>query len=76
MSQAHTRTEQTVEPLHLGHEESARFLNISPRLLDEFVRRGEILPVKIPGVRRRTYIVAELREMGRRWAATRGQDGQ
>jgi hypothetical protein len=61
----------SMEPVHLGHEDAAAFLAISPRLLDQFVRERTISPIRIPGVRRIVYLVRELRELSERWAAER-----
>ena len=60
-----------IEPLQLRREEAARFLAISPRLLDGFVHNGDLLPVRIPGIRRVVYRVAELRALADKWAAMR-----
>lgn len=49
-------------------------LAISPRTFHELVRRGDITPVKIPGLRRTVFSVAEIRDLAARWRAngTRG----
>ena len=64
----------TIEPALLGHRHAAAFLSVSQRLLDEFVRRGVVRPVHIPGVRRVCFHVQELRAVAAKWRSQRDHD--
>ena len=48
----HKQEQSSVEPRLLNKEHAASYLSISPRLLDELVRRGDIQSIRVPGVRR------------------------
>jgi hypothetical protein len=56
-----------IEPALLGERDAAVFLAVSPRLLREIVRRGELPVIRIPGARRIVYSVEALRAVARRW---------
>jgi hypothetical protein len=61
-------TRPAIEPALLGERDAAVFLAVSPRLLREIVRRGEVPVIRIPGARRIVYSVEALRAVARRWA--------
>ena len=56
-----------IEPAALCERDAARFLSISPRLLRQLVGRGDLNPVRVPGVRRVLFDVAELRRVFESW---------
>ena len=64
---AHRPTLSTIEPRLLTRQDSAKYLSISPRLLDEIVRRGEITPIKVPGARRKAFELPELDRLVDAW---------
>ena len=57
----------TIEPRLLTKEDAANYLSISPRLLDDLVRRGDIRAVRLPGIRRIAFDTQELGAMVDRW---------
>lgn len=57
----------TIQPRLLSRDNAATFLSVSPRLLDTLVRRGEISPVRVPGVRRVAFDTGELGAVVDRW---------
>ncbi len=56
-----------IDPALLGERDAATFLAVSPRLLRELVRRGDLPVIRIPGARRIVYSVDALRAVARRW---------
>ena len=56
-----------IEPALLSERDAAAFLAVSPRLLRELVRRGDLSAIRVPGVRRIVYSVDALRAVARRW---------
>lgn len=58
-----------IEPALLDERDAAQFLSVSPRLFRELIRRGEVHAIKIPGARRITFEVAELRALVEQWKA-------
>lgn len=57
----------SVEPAALDERGAARFISISPRLLRQLVSRGDIRPIRVPGIRRLLYDVQDLRALLGRW---------
>jgi excisionase family DNA binding protein len=55
----------------MNTEDAANYLSISPRTLYELVQRGDIAPVRIPGVRRVAFDTGELKAVVDRWKAQR-----
>ncbi len=64
-------TPPALEPAVLGERAAAQFIAVSPRLLRHLVDRGDITQIRIPGVRRVVFDVAELRALVARWKAGR-----
>jgi hypothetical protein len=60
-------TRPSIEPALLSERDAAVFLAVSPRLLREIVRRGEVPVIRVPGARRIVYSVEALRAVARRW---------
>ena len=58
-----------VEPALLTRAEAAKFLALLPRSFDELARRGELRPIRIPGLRRVAFSVEELRMLVAAWRA-------
>ena len=56
-----------IEPALLTRAEAAKFLALSPRSLDELSRRGDLHPIRIPGLRRVAFSVEDLRQLVRAW---------
>lgn len=56
-----------IEPAFLRARDAAEFLALSPRLLDELVREGVIVPVQVPGRRRVVFAVEDLRRVAASW---------
>lgn len=56
-----------LEPAVTSRDGGAQFLDLSPRGFDALVARGDIQPIKIPGMRRKVYSVADLRALVGRW---------
>ena len=61
----------TIEPEAVAEREAAAFLNLSPRAFRNVMTRGDITPIKIPGVRRQVFSVRELRALLDSWARLR-----
>jgi len=58
-----------VEPALLSRTNAARFLALSLRSFDELVRRHEVRPVRVPGMRRCAFRVEDLRAAVARWGS-------
>ena len=56
-----------IEPALLTRAEAAKFLALSPRSIDELTRRGELHPIRIPGLRRVAFAVEDLRRLVTAW---------
>jgi len=63
-----------LEPALLTRGEAARFLALSERSIDELCRRGELRPIRIPGLRRVAFAVDDLRALVVKWRAQPGPD--
>jgi hypothetical protein len=61
------KDDSTIEPALINERLAADFLSLSPRAFRAKVKSGEIRQVKIPGLRRVAYDVAELRAIVERW---------
>lgn len=62
-----THSPTAIEPAALTEREASAFLSISPRLLRQLIDRGDIKPIRVPGVRRILFDVAELRALLAKW---------
>ena len=60
-----------IEPELVNDRTAAAVLSISPRSFAELVRRGDVRPVRVPGMRRTAYLLSEVRQLARRWRADR-----
>jgi hypothetical protein len=58
-----------IEPEFVNERIGAAVMGVSPRTFVNLVRRGDIWPVRVPGVRRTVFALSELRELGKRWRA-------
>jgi hypothetical protein len=59
----------SIEPEFVSDKAGASLLAISPRTFHELVRRGDLTAVKVPGLRRTVFSVAEIRALAARWRA-------
>jgi hypothetical protein len=58
-----------IEPEFVSDKAGAAMLSISPRSFAELVRRGDLKAIKVPGMRRIVYDVADIRALAARWRA-------
>lgn len=58
-----------IEPENVNAAIGAAVLDVCERTFHELVRRGEIRKIPIPGMRRTTYSLREIRELAARWRA-------
>lgn len=63
----------TIEPRLVNNENAAKYLSISPRLLHDLVRRGDIVPVRVPGIRRLAFDVRDLSALVDSWRLNAGR---
>lgn len=61
------RTVVYVEPENVNAGTGAAVLDVCERTFHELVKRGEITKIKIPGMRRTTYSLKEIRALASRW---------
>ena len=65
--EASAQSTPQIEPAALSEGSAAEFLSISPRLLRQLIVRGDLKPIKIPGIRRIVFDVADLRALLSSW---------
>jgi hypothetical protein len=65
-------TRPAIEPALLSERDAAVFLAVSPRLLREIVRRGEVPVIRIPGAWRSVCSVEALRAVARTFVPRAG----
>lgn len=58
-----------LEPEFVSDKTAAAVLAISPRAFAHVVRRGELAPVRVPGMRRVVYALADVRGLAAKWRA-------
>lgn len=63
-----------VEPELLSRADAARFLSLSLRSIDDLIRRHELQPIRVPGMRRFAFRVQDLRAAVSRWATLSDTD--
>jgi hypothetical protein len=68
------RARVVIEPELVSERTAAAILSLSPSGFAAVVRRGDIVPVPIPGMRRKAFALDEVRGLARRWRDER--DGQ
>ena len=56
-----------LEPEFVTDKAGAAMLAISPRTFADLVKKGDITQVKVPGLRRVVYSVADIRALAARW---------
>lgn len=56
-----------IQPLSVSERDAAVMLGVSQRTFVSLVTRGDIQPIKIPGVRRVLFDVADLRALVAKW---------
>lgn len=64
-----------VEPELIPEPAAAAVLSLSVSAFGALVRRGDITPVKIPGMRREAFVLDEVRGLARRWRDQRDAGG-
>ena len=63
-----------VEPENVNQAIAAQVLDVSETTFKQLVRQGDITAIKIPGMRRTTYSLAEIRALANRWRTERDGD--
>jgi hypothetical protein len=58
-------------PRLLSRTDAATFLSVSPRLLTKLVQRGDIIPIRFPGIRRVAFDIKDLTHVVDRWKSCR-----
>jgi hypothetical protein len=59
-----------IEPEFVNERTGADVLAVSPRTFASLVSRGDIQRVKVPGLRRNVYSLADIRALAAKWRAT------
>lgn len=69
-------TPASVEPSLINERTAAAVLSLSQSAFAVLVRRGDIQPIAVPGMRRKVYALDEVRALARRWGADRDVTGR
>ena len=59
--------DNAIEPIAVSERRGAQMISVSPRLFQQLEKRGDIHAIQIPGVRRKLFLVEELRATVQRW---------
>ena len=62
-----TTAQQTIEPATLAERQASEFIGVSQRTFRNLITRGDIKPIRIPGIRRVVYDVQDLRSVLAGW---------
>jgi hypothetical protein len=60
----------TIEPIAVSERDASKALGISPRLLRNLIERGDVTPIKIPGIRRILFATDDLKALVQSWKQT------
>ena len=61
----------TTNPIATDARQGAAMIGISPRSFRGLVKKGDITPIQVPGMRRQIYDVNELRSLVQGWKKPR-----
>lgn len=71
MQHTNSTNKVAVEPELVNEPSGAALLSVSPRSFRHLIARGDVRPVQIPGMRRKAYVVSELRALAQSWRSAR-----
>ena len=56
-----------IEPATVAERQASEFIGVSQRTFRNLITRGDITPIRIPGIRRIVFDVADLRALLSKW---------